>query len=81
MVKDSKGNCREKVIDMTRDGDAFKNYTCVKHMISYILDAFSRNESQLLEMRCLNKMFSWLTNDIKSTHKMQLSRPQTRRLD
>ena len=71
VVKDSKGNCQGKVIDMTHDGDAFKNYTCVKHMISYILDAFSMNESQLLDMRCLNEMLSWLINGIKSTHKMQ----------
>ena len=49
MMKDSKGNCRGKIIDMTdmtRGEDEIRDYMGAKHMIFDILNYSSVNESQ-----------------------------------
>ena len=67
MVKDSKGNCRGKITDMTRGEDEIRDYMGAKHMIFDILNSSSVNKSQYSEMGCLYEMLSWLANVSRSS--------------
>ena len=74
MVKDSKGNYRGKITDMTdmtNGEDEIKDYMGAKHMIFDILNSSSVNESQYSEMGCLCEMLSWLANVSRSSLKIR----------
>ena len=74
MMKDSKGNCRGKITDMTdmpHGEDEIRDYMGAKHMIFDILNSSSVNESQYSEMGCLCEMLSWLVNVFRSSLKIR----------